>query len=162
MKAWNIVLNKIPDAELLVFGKGPVEKVKKELHANNTDKVVFYGHISRAELYQHLAESSIAIFPSFAENFAIGPMEAMACGTATIYTERTSGPELITHGEHGLLIDPDNVQSIADSIISLLENDNLRATLAENGKNRIFTQFDVRVIGKKHTDFYTKVLSGAG
>jgi glycogen(starch) synthase len=159
MKAWNIVNTKLPTAKLQVYGKGPMGRVRKHLGQEASGTVFFNGHIPRNELSGKIASSALAVFPSYAECFAIAPMEAMASGTAVIYSTRTSGPELIRDRKDGLLADPDNVQQLADCIIELLENRSLRDMLSENGRQRVLSSFDIKTIAKQHTMFYERVLA---
>lgn len=160
MKAWNIVAEKMPDAELYVYGKGPVEKISALLSSGASKRVFFNGHVTRAELFKELSSSAVAVFPSYAECFALGPMEAMTAGTAVIYTKRTSGPELIEDGINGLLIDPDNTEEIADKIVQLLNDADMCVSLAEAGKKKIAGTFDIRLVAEKHIEYYKKLIAG--
>ena len=157
-KAWNIVNKAIPNASLLVLGKGSQQKVMAYLNEDVQSSVVFKGHLSRAELYRHLKESAISVFPSYAEAFALAPLEAMDCDAAVINSNRTSGPELIEHGISGLLIDPDDVEQIASSIIYLLNNPDICAALAKKGNERIRERFGIKKIAAENLLFYQKVL----
>lgn len=159
MKAWNIVHQQMPGAVLTVLGKGPVEKVSAELSAEAKNSVHFEGHVSHDVLFDKLAAAKIAVFPSYAECFSLAPMEAMICGTAVVYTKRTSGPELIHDGENGLLVDPDNVEELAGAILRLLQDETLRNRIAAKGEETVKTQFDIRVIAQQHETFYTEVLN---
>lgn len=157
--AWNKVHEKLPQAELLVFGKGPQEDVKKLLNKAALATVTFGKHIPRQELFGYLAGSTVAIFPSYAECFALAPMEAMACGTAVIYSWRTSGPELIAHGVNGLLIDPDNIDDIANNIMYLLNNPEICDKMAEQGKLDVMEKFSISVIAQQNLEHYFEVIS---
>lgn len=162
MRAWNIVNDQMPDAELYIFGKGPIETIKEELTSTAKSTVHFKGHVDRSVLFQYLGEARAAIFPSFAESFALGPMEAMACGTAIIYTSRTSGPELITNEVDGLLVDPADEQEMATQMLRLLQDDTLANELANKGKERVASNFDISVVVQKHIDYYRDVLAKHG
>jgi glycosyltransferase involved in cell wall biosynthesis len=161
LRAWNIVVKRWPSAQLYVFGKGPVEKVRRVLTTGSANSVFFKGHVSRTELFSELSHAVISVFPSYAESFALAPMEAMLCNTAVIYTSRTSGPELIDDGITGYLVDPDDVDSIAEKIIFLLNNPKVCKTIAKNGKDLIKNKFDIRVIADKNVDFYKSVIKAA-
>jgi glycosyltransferase involved in cell wall biosynthesis len=160
-EAWNKVHRQIPGAVLYVYGKGPVEKIRQELADDAKDSVRFEGHVSREVLLDRLAGAKLAVFPSFAECFSLAPMEAMSCGTAVVYTKRTSGPELITDGEDGLLVDPANVEELAAAIVRLLKDDALRDRIAANGAQTVKTKFDIRVIAAQHEAFYARVINAA-
>lgn len=159
LKAWNIVHSISPDAVLRVYGKGDIIKAKKELSDSAVDSVVFGGHISRERLLSTLATAKIAVFPSYIESFAYGPMEAMSQNTATIYTKRVSGPELIHDGVDGLLIEPDDVQEIAEKLICLLNNNKENEAIAANGRDTIARKFSIEVIAAHNEVFYEKVIA---
>jgi len=161
MKAWNIVHRQLPDAVLTMLGKGPVEKLRHELADEARDSVRFEGHVSREVLLDKLAAAKLAVFPSLAETFGLAAAEAMSCGTAVIYTTRTSGPELITDGADGLLVDPANVDELAAAMIRLLKDDALRNRIAAGGEQTARSKFDIRVIAQQHETFYAGVVKAA-
>lgn len=161
MKAWNIVQEQMPAAKLEVYGRGPVERVQQYLGQAAKASVSFKGHIPRPDLFRRLAAAGAAVFPSYAECFALGPMEAMAAGTAVVYSTRTSGPELVEDGVSGLLADPDNIDELAEKIIYLLQDREANERIAAAGKARVEERFDIRVIAKMNEDFYKAVLSGS-
>jgi glycosyltransferase involved in cell wall biosynthesis len=158
-KAWNIVVKGIPDARLLILGKGPVGKVAAFLQEYAKSGVTFKGHVNKDELYACLAHSAVAVFPSYAEAFALAPLEAMACGTAVINSNRTSGPELIDDGVNGLLIDPDNVEQLASAIIKLLNEPEKRQQLALAGNEKVKQCFDIDIVARQALKLYQQVLA---
>jgi len=158
-KAWNIVMKQVPDARLLILGKGPAGKVATFLQEYAKSSVTFKGHVNKDELYTCLAHSAVAVFPSYAEAFALAPLEAMTCGTAVINSNRTSGPELIDDGVNGLLIDPDNVEQLASAIISLLNEPEKRQQLALAGNEKVKQCFDIDIVARQTLQFYQEVLA---
>lgn len=157
-KAWNIVNKSMPDARLLVLGKGSQQKVSVLLTEEAKISVSFKGHVSADKLYNHLSTSVISIFPSYAEAFALAPLEAMACGTAVINSNRTSGPELIDDKVNGMLINPDDIDQIATAILYLLNNPDDCARLAKAGNEKIREQFEISKVAAKTLQVYEKVL----
>lgn len=158
LKAWNKVHKAIPTARLEMYGKGPVEKLKPLLDSNAQHTVAFYGHMPKAQLFEKLATASVGVYPSFAETFGLIAVETMACRTATIYTERTAGPEIIRDGVEGLLVDPADVDDIADGIIYMLNNKQERELMAEHGYQKATSLFDIRQVCKAHEIYYKQVL----
>jgi len=158
LRAWNDVAREFPDAFLDVYGKGDVESLRRLVDPDVTASVRFHGHVSREVLFSELATAVMAVFPSYAECFAFAPMEAMAAGCAVINSDRTSGPELITDGVNGLLVDPDKTDQISQAIARLLNDPKLRDTLAMAGKSTIESKFDIRQSVSEHICFYNKVI----
>lgn len=159
MKAWNIVYGRLPQARLDVFGKGPIAKVKAFLSADAQGSVIFHGHVSRTLLFKELSEASLAVLPSYSETFGMATLEAMLAKTAVIYTERTSGPELIDHEVDGLLTDPDDTEKMADQICYLLQAPEVCKAFAEKALEKVYGRFDISVIAKKHIVYYSSVLN---
>jgi glycosyltransferase involved in cell wall biosynthesis len=158
MEAWNKVIENAPYARLLILGKGDQQKGKGLLTDNARRTVRFMGHVTSAELYKYLAESAIAVFPSYSEAFALAPLEAMACRVAVINTNRTSGPELIEDMIDGLLIYPDDVEQIASAILYLLNNPEIGEIMAEKGNKKVKQHYDIRDIAQQNVEFYNNVL----
>jgi glycosyltransferase involved in cell wall biosynthesis len=69
--------------------------------------------------------------PSFYEGFGLPALEAMQCGTPTVVSDRASLPEVV--GDAGLLVDPDDVMTIADACVRIIEDPSLRVRLREAG-----------------------------
>lgn len=119
----------------------------------------FHGHVTREKIFHALQTARLAVFPSYAEAFALAPMEAMACGCATVYTRRASGPELIEHNKTGLLVDPDQPGEIADAIIHLLTDDDLTRRLGDAGRKRIQEKFSIQAMVAENETFYRNCVS---
>lgn len=74
------------------------------------------------------------IYASLYEGFGLPPLEAMACGVPVLTSNTTSIPEVV--GDAALLVDPCNVEAIADGIRRLVENTELRDNLRKRGLAR--------------------------
>jgi len=129
-------------------------------HNGRVGKTIhFHGHVDRAKLIGTLLSARLAVFPSYAEAFAIAPLEAMACGCPTIYSRRGSGPELIEDGRDGLLIEPDRPEEIAEAIIRLLTDDNLARRLRVAGRERVRKNFSTPILLARNEAFYRDCLN---
>jgi glycosyltransferase involved in cell wall biosynthesis len=110
-------------------------------------------------LFEAYRTAGAAVFPSYAEAFAVAPLEAMAAGCPTIFTQRGSGPELLTHGREGLLVDPDNSGDIAESILRLLRNPSFAQEIGEAGRARIQQVFSIDRLVSQNVAFYERCVS---
>lgn len=161
LKAWNKVIDSIPEARLEVYGKGNTAKLKALLTDKSRDSVSFMGHVSRAELYNRLATATVGVFPSYAETFGLAAAEAMACGTATVFSKLTSGPEVIQDKKTGMLVHPDDVDAISAILITLFTDNELCNRLAANGKKYVIEHFDINHIAQQHIDYYQQRIKTA-
>jgi glycosyltransferase involved in cell wall biosynthesis len=158
IKAWNILHKKHPDAVLEIFGKGKINTFLKEALPEARHSIRYMGFRTKEEFYQSMSSATAAIFPSYSECFAFAPLEAMAAGCPVINTERFSGPELITHGENGLLINPDDPAQMAESMSSLLLSEPLRNKFSVNGRRTVKEHFSIDQSITDHLRFYEQVI----
>jgi glycosyltransferase involved in cell wall biosynthesis len=164
IKAWPQVVAQVPAAELHLFGKdaGDREGASMESHLRSLlpapcrPSVRFHGHINRDDLLAALSTARAAVFPSYAEAFALAPLEAMACGCPTIYSKRGSGPELIRDGADGLLVDPDRPEEIAGAIVRILCDDQLAQQLGAAGPRRVAEAFSLEALVERNASFYSQ------
>jgi len=167
VKAWPRVVEACEEAELHIFGKDgrtddgqSMQAFLRAQHNGWVGKSMhFHGHVERAQLTGALLRARLAVFPSYAEAFAIAPLEAMACGCPTIYSQRGSGPELIEDGRDGLLIEPDRPDEIAEAIIRVLTDDNLARQLRAAGRQRVRENFSTPILLARNEAFYRDCLN---
>lgn len=166
MKAWPEVVKAIPAARLHVYGKdtrtesggSQWERLAAALDSISRHTVHFHGHVDVRTVRKALREAGMAIFPSYSEAFALAPMEAMAEGCPTIFTTRSSGPELIEHERTGLLIDPERPEDIVRSLIRLLENPREARELGRAGRESIQRRFAPEEIIRQNVQFFQNCL----
>lgn len=166
IQAWPSVLERCPKARLDVFGKPgrtdsgePMEAfLTSTLPPNIRHTVHFLGHVESRRLQSAFRSAAVAVFPSYAEAFALAPMEAMAEGCPTIYSRRASGMELIEHGQNGFLVNPDNVPEIQRFIVDVLQNPSLGHAMGEAGRKHIEGCFSLSAMLPRYVDFYLDCL----
>lgn len=164
MQAWPMVKARHPEAVLHVYGKdstrtsGPSmrQSLESELPEAARSSVIFHGHQPRTALLEHLRRAHVAVFPSYAEAFAMAPLEAMGQGCPTIYSRLGSGPELIDDGRDGLLVDPARTDEIAAAIGRVLSNASLAAELGRAGEQKVKARFSTRIVLGRNEEFYAE------
>jgi len=156
IQAWPRVKANIPAAELHVLGKcsKPPAEFTAAIPQDVAASIHFHGHQNSDAVRSYLYRARVAVFPSYAEAFALAPMEAMACGCPTIYSTRTSGPELIDSGRNGLLIDPDRTDELSAAITALINDDALAERLGKAGRQTIRERFNVDLLLPDFERFY--------
>lgn len=131
LKAWPIVRKAFPGAKLVMVSDGEdrtgVEKMIKDLKIS--DSVSLKGFMPHREVLPEIKKSEIFVCPSLAEGLGVVFIEAQACGVPVIGTNVGGIPDVIQHGDNGLLIEPKNSDAIAKAIIKLLTDKELASRL---------------------------------
>jgi glycosyltransferase involved in cell wall biosynthesis len=86
------------------------------------DRVTFTGRLSDTDLASTLRTSHLFALPSHYEGFGIAALEAMGFGLPAIVSAAGGGCELVTHGEDGFVVDPQDISEITDAIAPLCRN----------------------------------------
>lgn len=138
LRAFAAVAASDPHVSLvLTGGEGAAEAaVHDEIRARKLqERVHRLGRIPRPDLDRLLRRAVALTFPSRHEGYGLPVAEAMALGCPVIASHATALPEVV--GEAGLLVDPDDVAAWGDAMVSVLADDDLRALLAERGRDRV-------------------------
>ena len=136
--AWRIVNQKHPDWIINVFGSGEYEdRVRKQIQDNGLQDVVIMNNPTDHIMEEYL-KSSIYVMSSVFEGFAMVLLEAMSCGLPCVSFDCPYGPRnVITDGEDGILVEYLNSQALADNICKLIENEELRKRMGNNGRRNV-------------------------
>jgi glycosyltransferase involved in cell wall biosynthesis len=162
VKSWEKVISEVPESCLYIYGKGSRRTLKylnNLINDRTKNSIHIEGFTDKETLQKVYSSASCAIFPSYAESFGMAPLEAMVIGCPTIFTRRTSGPELIKDREEGLLVDPDNIEDISQAIIFLLLNREYALETGRNGALKVKSHFDISKIADQHIDLYNKLIN---
>jgi glycosyltransferase involved in cell wall biosynthesis len=95
------------------------------------ERVIFTGWVPEEDKPALYSGARALVFPSLYEGFGLPPLEALACGTPVIASNRGALPEIV--GDGGLLLEPDDVERLAGAMENLLNNDTLWGDLREKG-----------------------------
>jgi glycosyltransferase involved in cell wall biosynthesis len=98
-------------------------------------RVLFPGYVENADLPALFSGAAAFVFPSLYEGFGIPVLEAGACGVPVITSNTSSLPEVA--GDAALLVDPHDVDAIADAMYRLMTDEALRAELARRGQENV-------------------------
>lgn len=125
------------DAQLVLAGPMGFghEKILKTRDASpNRDQIVLTGELPEAELVALIKNAFVCVIPSLYEGFCLPMVEAMACGVPTVVSNNSCMPEV----SGGVLeyFDPLSVEQMAEVMIRVLEDSDLRRRLSERGVGR--------------------------
>jgi glycosyltransferase involved in cell wall biosynthesis len=146
------------DLKLLIIGDeiNRYGSLRRSVEAAGVRQDVrFFGFVPDHTLAALYRLASVFAFPSLYEGFGLPPLEAMACGTPVVTSRISSLPEVV--GDAAVLVDPYNIEDIADGLERVLTDEALCADLVTRGRARA-TQFSwERSVAAIH-EGYMKVL----
>jgi len=153
------ILKKYDKVKLTVVGNGPEEKRLKKL-ANELgilNHVEFKGFISGEQLSSNYNNADIFIFPSLVEGFGMALAEATACGLPVITSNISAIPEVV--GDAGILVEPRSSEAIANAILKLIKDEDLRVELGKKARKRIKENFTWGKVTERIAGVYRCTLS---
>lgn len=134
LRIWALVEKKYPDWQLNVYGMGDPTPYVKLMDELSVDPRRCHLNSSLVDVESEYLRSSILVQPSRTEGFGLVLVEAMACGLPVVAFDCENGPRsLITDGEDGFLIPPCDVESFADRLMQLMDDEKLRTKMGEKG-----------------------------
>ena len=101
---------------------------------NLNDAVKFIGAVPEDETHLLYNLAKVFVFPSLYEGFGLPPLEAMACGTPVVSSNRSSLPEVV--GDAAITVDPADTSALADAIVSVIAQPGLSWQLRQKGVAR--------------------------
>ena len=127
------------DVRLILTGLPDAETQQQIAALGVADCVAYAGQLTDTELAAYYRGAVALVCPSLYEGFGLTPLEAMACGTPVVTSNVTALPEVV--GDAALLVDPYDVEAIAQGIQRLVQDSALRQALARQGlaRARLFT-----------------------
>lgn len=140
----------------LAVGQGETKLLKQLIKEHDVeDRVILVSHSK--DIRNYYWASDIFFFPTYYEPFGLVILEAMACGLAVATSSIAGGSELIEDGSNGILFDPhEKVGKIADKLLPILRNAELRATIGKKART-VAEQRSWTQVGEEYLDFYRKL-----
>lgn len=145
------------DLKLIIIGDeiSKYPALRQSVHKHKLDKHVrFLGFQPMETLAAFYRQARAFVFPSLYEGFGLPPLEAMACGAPVVTSNVSSLPEVA--GGAALLVDPYDVEAIANGIVRAVTDEPFRAVMIEKGKQRARTFSWKQSVSKIH-EIYMEV-----
>jgi glycosyltransferase involved in cell wall biosynthesis len=154
------VLARIPRAKFLIIGDNSFnpeyrEELKQQtIRLGIQDRVIFTGF--RLDVQNILSSLAVSVLPSLKEGLSNSLLESMAAAVPVVATDVGGNPEVVVHGETGLLVPPTNPGALAEAICRVLLTPGLRQTFGQAGRRRVVEHFSnermIRTVERMYED----------
>ncbi|MCX7956695.1 MAG: glycosyltransferase family 4 protein [Endomicrobia bacterium] len=159
LHAFSKIVNCFDNLKLFVVGRGPYKKSLEKLmmKLKLSDKVKFLDFIPNELLPEIYNLADVFVLPTLAkEGLPFVIIEAMACGVPVVATKIGGIPEIISHYENGLLVEPGNIPELTDAIIQLLRDSLLKEKFIHNGLQIVREKFTEDMMVKETIEVLKK------
>ena len=121
-----------------------------------------YVELKEAMLYENMPDiynmADIFVHPAYIDIMPKTVLEAMACGLPVIASKTGGLPEMVLDGTTGILVPPGDAKLLADAIIKLLANDDLRITMGKRARKRVESNFTWEHVADRFLNLYSETL----
>jgi len=147
--------------KFIIIGDGPLKMNLKKMVDNFglSNCIHFPGFVSHEKIVEYYQNSTIYVLPSYYEGLPTVLLEAMSCEIAPIATNVQGNSELIKNGENGLLVSPKNPKELAEKIIYLIDNEQLRKKLGRNARKTVENNYSWEIIVNKFEKIYYETMN---
>jgi glycosyltransferase involved in cell wall biosynthesis len=134
--AWRRVVAEMPEARLVVIGRGSRRRVIDELVRDLPDNVEHVEQLSPEEVAARMDEATILVLPSWPEGLGRVIVEAFARGRGVVATAAGGVVDLVRDGREGLLVPRADEDALVESLLRVLRDRDLAARLGEAARAR--------------------------
>ena len=131
--AFSLITKQISNAKLIIVGEGDylenVKKMARNLHLSN---VIFTGAVDEQKKVSLMASSWVIVSSSLLEGWGMTITESAACGTPAVSYDVAGLRDSIRSNETGLLVSDGDVRALAQALLRVLQDEQLRVTLSKN------------------------------
>jgi glycosyltransferase involved in cell wall biosynthesis len=149
-----LLRERVPDLQVRIVGGGreaaSLHRLWRELRLEST--VHWVGDAGASELAAEYNRADVFCLPSVQEGFGIVFLEAMAAGKPVVAARAAAVPEVV---RHGLLVEPENAEALAEAIERLYQDRELRTSLAEAGRRDV-EAFEMRRVARCFLDLVNR------
>lgn len=147
------------DASDIISGKVSTWNMMQQLFTQESIRNVSYlGSVPYDQIKEHISDSTVCVFPTFAEALPVSWIEAMAMEKPIVASNIGWATEVIDDSVNGFLVDPKNHILYAQKILNLLDNENLRFQFGTKAREKVIQNFSIDKVAQKSIDFYKSIL----
>ncbi len=144
--------------QLAIIGGGSLQNSLEQLK----DELGLAGYVSflgmRHDIPELLRNLDIFVLSSTTEGISLTLLEAMASGLPIVATDVGGNPEVVVDGVTGYLVPPRDPAKMAEMLLKLVKDQQLRQQMGDKGRERVIQQFSITETARQYEDLYQTVL----
>lgn len=149
IQVWEKVHQQMPDWRLDIFGQGEWQEMLQGMIDERGLQETVKLNGPTKNIGQEYSESSMIVMSSHYEGFPMVMIEAMACGLPAVSFDFKCGPrDIIKEGENGLVVTDGDIDGLAEAMMTLMRDDELRKRMGEEAKKVVETFSESKVMDK--------------
>jgi len=150
------VLRQCKDIQFLIIGDGPLhQQVTRYIQSKGLEKdIILTGF--RSDIDQILPELDVLLFTSKTEGLGTSILDAMACGVPVVSTNAGGIPEIVSHGDNGLMASVGDSVTLANHVLEIIRNVSLKENLIKAGFDTV-NSFSKEEMSKKTYEMYLRI-----
>lgn len=148
----------VKNVKVLLLGNGDEDFIRRQVReCGVTDQIVFGGY--RQDIAACMKAFDVLVHPTLSESFGQVLVEAMSVETPVVSSRVGGTPSIITQGETGVLVPPEDPDAIADAVIELHREPELARSLGRKARASVLERFNVPRMIEDHLDCYQELLT---
>jgi glycosyltransferase involved in cell wall biosynthesis len=157
IQATKILKQQSPKIKTIIVGEGPLSmELNRQAKELDVEDIVFFLGF-RKDIPKILTSLDLFVLSSYLEGMGSSILDAMACRLPVVATKVGGIPELVIHGETGILVPPRNPSALAKAILKLYSNKTLASRLGQKGYELVHQKFSAEAMADKVVRLYEKV-----
>ncbi|MDM3861028.1 MAG: glycosyltransferase family 4 protein [Aphanizomenon gracile PMC644.10] len=161
-----LVLKSCPNAKFRFVGRSQaspnpnlnMRQYLSEILHKNLSAIEFVDNVPYDDIPYYLSQTDICAFPSIWENFPNVCLEAMSAGRGIVASRYGGMKDMLDAPISGVLVEPQKPQQLANAIIKLLKNPELRIKLGENARQKVLQEYNTNRIGNLQELSYIRAI----
>ena len=153
------IVSQVPSARFLFLGGGDEERplLQEKTKVLGIEQfVTFTGY--REDIHRYYETMDLSVLTSLSEGLSITLLESMNHGLPVVATQVGGNPEVVDDEKTGYLVPPKDDRALADRIVQLLQDQELRSRMGEEGHRRVESHFRIQNVANRYMELYKSIL----
>ncbi len=152
---------RFPDTTLAFAGDGPLENQlrRQVMEAGIERRTRFLGRVEPTDIPAVISDATLVLAPSRVEAFPMVPLEAGLMGRPVVCTNVGGVSEAVVDGQTGIVVEPEDHDSLVDAVSSLLSSPDLCRQMGTSARERVLSNFTIEAAADAYAKLYHDVIN---